>query len=90
MEIDLCEKIHRKTESLSRSENEHYYDKHDLDLEGKPKQKHFAYSFCQLKSPLTCNDMIRKDGCVADVYAAISGIRLLYEVKEKLALEVKK
>ena len=31
--LDLCEKIHRKTENLSRPENAHYYDKDDLDPE---------------------------------------------------------
>ena len=34
-------KIHRKTKSLSCSENMHYYDEHDLDPEGNPKQKPF-------------------------------------------------
>ena len=93
--LDLCEKIHSKTKSLSRSKNEHYYDENDLDPEGKPKQNPSVHSSCRLKSPLSCNDMIRKDGRVADVYAAISSCQqdgncLLYDVKEKLTAEVKK
>ena len=50
--LNLCEKVHRKTESLSRSENEHYYDEHDLNSEGKPKRNSFVRSSCRLKSPL--------------------------------------
>ena len=93
--LDLCEKIHRKTESLSRSENEHCYNKHDLKLEEKPELKPFVYSSCRLKSPLSCNGMIIKDGRVADIYADIAscqqnGNRPLDEVKEKLTMEVKK
>ena len=93
--LNLCEKIHRKTESLSRSENEHYFDEHDLGPEGKPKQKSFVHSSCRLKSPLSCNEMTRKDERVADVYAVIASCkqnrnRLLDEAKEKLTSEVKK
>ena len=93
--LDLCEKIHRKIESLSRSANEHYYDEHDLNPEGKPEQNPFVHSSCRLKSPLSCNNMIRKDGRVTDVYAAIASCQqngncLLDEVKEKLTAEVKK
>ena len=93
--LDLCEKIHRKTESLSRPEVEYYYDENDLDAEGKPKQKPFVHSSCRLKSPLSCNEMIRKDGRVADIYAAIAscqqnGNRLLDKVKQKLTAAVKK
>ena len=93
--LNLCEKIHRKTKSLSRSNDEHYYDKHDLDPEGKPKQKTFVHSSFRLKSPLSCNKMIRKDGRVADVYAAIASCQqngncFLDEAREKLTAEAKK
>ena len=93
--LDHCEKIHRKTESLSRTDDEYYHDENELDPEGKPKQKPFVHSSCRLKSPLSCNETIRKDGRVADIYAAIAscqqnGNRLLDEVKEKLTAEVKK
>ena len=70
--LDLCEKIHRKTESLSQFKNEHYYDEHDLDPEGKPKQKPFVHSSCRLKSQLSCNYVIRKDRRVVDIYAVIA------------------
>ena len=73
--LDLREKIHGKTECLSRSKNEHYYDGHDLDSEGKPKQKPFVHFSCRLKTSLSCNDMNRKDGHVADVYAVIAGFQ---------------
>ena len=36
--LDLYEKIHRKDESLSRPNQEHYFDEHDEDSEGKAKQ----------------------------------------------------
>ena len=58
--LNLCEKIHRKTKSLYRSKNKHYYNEHDLDSERKPKQKPFVHSSCWLKSPLTRNGIIRK------------------------------
>ena len=91
--LELCEKIHRKSESLSRSD-ETYRDDHDLDSEGKAKEKPFVHTSCRLKSPLSCNEMIRKDGRVVDIYAEITkyqqnGIRLLDELKQKLTLEVK-
>ena len=87
-------KIHRKSESLSRPKEAFYLDKYNKDSEGKAKQKPFVHSSCRLKSPLSCNDMIRKDGRVADVYAEIAkyqqdGIRLLDELKQKLNEEVK-
>ena len=93
--LDLCEKIRRKTESLSRSDDEHYHDGNDLDPEGKPKQNPFVHSSCRLKSPLSCNEMIRKDGRVTDIYAAIASFQqngnyLLDEMKEKLTAEMKK
>merc|ERR1711966_310459 len=93
--LDHCEKIHRKTESLSRTDDEYYHDENELDPEGKPKQKPFVHSSCRLKSPLSCNEMIRKDRRVADIYATIAscqqnGNRLLDEVKEELTAEVKR
>jgi len=91
----FTKKNRRKEESLSRPTQEHYFDEHDKDSEGKAKQKPFVHSSCRLKPPLSCNDMIRKDGRVADVYAAIlaiqqNGIRLMDEVKQKLSAEVTK
>ena len=70
--LNLCEKIHRKTESLSRSDDEHYHAENDLNPEGKPKQKPFVHSSCRLKSQLSCNYVIRKDRRVVDIYAVIA------------------
>ena len=93
--LELCEKNHRKSESLSRPVESFYLDDHDRDTEGRAKQKPFVHTSCRLKSPLSCNEMTRKDGRVADVYAEITkyqqhGIRLLDELKEKLTAEVTK
>ena len=92
---ELREKNRRKVKSLSRTEEDFYYDKHDKDSEGKAKKKPFVHSSCRLKSVLSCSDMIRKDRHVADVYAAVltyqqNGIRLLGELKRKLSAEVTK
>ena len=59
--LDLYEKIHRKDENLSRPNQEHYFDEHGKDSEGKAKQNPFVHTSGRLKSPLSCNDMIRKD-----------------------------
>ena len=91
--LGLYEKIRRKEKILSRPNQDHYIDEHDKDSEGKAKQKPFVHSSCRLKSPLSCNGMIQKDGRVADVYAAIFAIQknricLIDEVKQKLSAEV--
>ena len=93
--LELCEKIHRKSESLSRPKDSFYLDDNDRDSEGRAKQKSCVHTSCRLKSPLSYNNMIRKDGRVADIYAEITkyqqnGIRLMDELKEKLTVEVKK
>ena len=92
--LDIREKISRKVDSLSEeAKQRHYYDKFDLDSDGKPKKKPFVYPCLRDAPKITCSKRVRSDDRVGDVYAEISklqqeGIGLQDQLKIQLALKI--
>jgi len=89
--LDLNDKLSRKVDSLSdENKQSHYYDKFDLDSDGKPKKKPFIHTCLRDKPKLTCSKRVRSDDRVDDVRAEISdlqqeGLVLQDQLKNKLA-----
>ena len=89
--LDTSDKLTRKVDSLSDEKRQsHYYDKFDLDSEGKPKKKPFIHISLRDKPKLTCSKRVRSDDRVADIRADISdlqqeGLVLQDQLKNKLA-----
>ena len=74
--LDIREKISHKVDSLSEeAKQRHYYDKFDLDSDGKPKKKPFVYPCLRDAPKITCSKRVRCDDRVGDVYAEISKLQ---------------
>jgi len=68
--LGLQEEIQRKTDGYARTDGT-YFDKHDLDEDGKAKEKPFTHGSMRIAPLLNCSKLVREDDRVADIYTHI-------------------
>ena len=68
--LGLQEEIQQKTNGFTRMNNT-YFDKHDLDTNGKAKEKPFVPISMKIALLLNWSKLVCEDNCVADIYAHI-------------------
>ena len=92
--LGLQEEIQRKTDGYTRTDGT-YFDKHDLDEDGKAKEKPFVPGSMRITPLLNCSKLVCEDDRVADIYThieqslEIGNRQLLDKFKQDMAKHAK-
>ena len=92
--LDLREQLQAKVDGIARFSG-NYLDKHDVDADGRPKEKPFVPGSLRMDTPLNTSELVRTDGRLTDIKAEIDrelarGRSTLDEMKDKLTVHAKK
>ena len=92
--LGLMEEIHEKSDGAARYGG-NYFDKLNLDSDGKPKEKPYVPISLRMKPLLNCSKMIRNDARVSDIMAEVTtqleigNKTIMDEMKTKLSVHAK-
>ena len=88
------EEIQKRLDGFRRNSG-NYFDKHDLDADGKPTEKPFVPGSLRCAPLLNCSKIVKNDDRVREIYAQITteldagNKTLLDEYKNKLSVHAK-